>query len=113
VTTEVSSTNIIIKWTKPSTDNGSPVTAYLVKIRQKTPNTTFTEYTASCNGASTAIVAMALPQCVIPISYLTESPYSLIQGDLVAAVVNAYNIEGWGPLSTVNSIGALIEIIPH
>jgi len=33
VTTEVSSTNVVIKWKKPSTDNGSAVTAYRVKIR--------------------------------------------------------------------------------
>jgi len=112
VTTEVSSTSVIIKWTKPSTDNGSPITAYRVKIRQKTPNTTFTELVADCNGASPAIVAMALPQCTMLISALTTGPYLLEQGDLVAAVVNAYNIEGWGPVSTVNSVGALIEVIP-
>jgi hypothetical protein len=55
---------------------------------------------------------MALPQCIILVTTLTQGPYSLVQGDLVAAVVSAYNIEGWGPVSTVNTAGALIEVIP-
>jgi hypothetical protein len=41
------------------------------------------------------------------------SPYSLAQGDTVTAIVQAYNINGWGDLADPNPSGALIQVKPH
>lgn len=39
---------------------------------------------------------------------LRSAPYNLVQGDIVKAIVQAKNVNGWGPLSEPNTIGAEI-----
>lgn len=45
-------------------------------------------------------------------SSLSNSPYSLILGDLVVAMVRASNEKGPGQFSGSNTVGALIQRVP-
>lgn len=50
--------------------------------------------------------------CIIPITSLTVSPYSLQVGDLIRFKVRAYNSRGWGEWSVANSEGVLAQKVP-
>lgn len=71
---------------------------------------TFTEDTTDCNGASSTVIANMY--CLVPMSTLSSSPYNLTYGTLVVAQVQAYNADGWGPLSPSNTAGATILTAP-
>ncbi len=49
----------------------------------------------------------------MPITALMANPYDLLQGDLVVAKVTATNTYGTSSDSTLNTLGALIEVPPH
>jgi hypothetical protein len=51
--------------------------------------------------------------CLIPVSALTVSPFTLSAGDVVVAKVQAHNGRGWGSLSAPNTAGAVIITVPH
>lgn len=67
----------------------------------------------SCDGTDVDMVASSQPYCILTITELRAEPYSLVQGDVVKAKVQARNVNGWGPISTENTVGALIEVEPH
>jgi hypothetical protein len=69
--TSVIADNVILTWQAPY-NNGSPITKYLITLRQS--DNTYSE-SSFCNGqlAST----MASLSCTIPLSSLTAAPYSL------------------------------------
>ena len=46
-------------------------------------------------------------------SELYSSPYNLVEGDLIVAVVEALNQIGYSVPSQSNSAGALVQVIPH
>jgi len=49
---------------------------------------------------------------MVPMSELIGTDYNLVRGSLVVAQVQAYNLNGFGVLSTPNSVGATVETIP-
>jgi hypothetical protein len=71
---------------------------------------TFTEDTTDCDGSASAVIASKY--CLVPMSVLSTSPYSLSYGTLVIAQVQAYNANGWGALSPSNTVGATILTAP-
>jgi hypothetical protein len=44
---------------------------------------------------------------------LRTVPFSLVQGAVVKAIVKAYNENGWSTYSESNTVGALVEFVPH
>ena len=108
VTTSITSTNVKIAFTDPST-NGSPILKYRVVIRQS-DGVTFTEETNYCDASTSTIIADKY--CLVPMTVLRSSPYSLAYSNLVVAQVQAYNSKGWGALSPSNTAGASIQTEP-
>ena len=105
VSTAVNGLNVVVTWAYPPTDNGSAVTAYKVSLLAS-DGITYTEDAVNCDGSLGSIVSATA--CSIPITSLEASPYLLAQGDTVVAVVEAYNVNGWGDPSDPNPSGALI-----
>lgn len=46
-------------------------------------------------------------------SIFTSSPYSLDEGDLIVAVVQALNSIGYSTASPENTAGAVVQVVPH
>ena len=65
-----------------------------------------------CNGRSDSTVINS-KYCVIPTSTLMASPFNLVQGSIVKAIVLASNLIGDSSYSTPNSVGADIRTAPH
>jgi hypothetical protein len=77
----------------------------------ETSDGTYEEEATYCDGSLDAVMdALA---CLIPVSALTVSPFSLSAGDVVVAKVQAHNGRGWGSLSVENTAGAVIITVPH
>lgn len=104
VTTTIESIYARISWSPTSNNYGSPVLAYRVQVLA-IDGVTFTE-SPTCNGSDSNIVSSLTPSCLISIAELRSAPYSLTQGVIIKAIVQARNIEGWSPMSQVNTIGA-------
>jgi hypothetical protein len=111
VTTTIETIYVRIAWNPPSTMNGSPLLEYAVYIIES-DGVTQTQ-TASCDGTDPDIVASPIPSCLVELTELISAPYSLVQGDLVRAVVKSRNMDGWSPISEMNSVGALEQVTPH
>ncbi len=45
-------------------------------------------------------------------SIMLASPYTLVQGDLIIAVIEAKNAIGWGSASIQNTVGILVQTVP-
>jgi hypothetical protein len=97
----------VITWSAP-VDHGSPITAYLIEVRDKYV-TAWTE-DSSCDGSSSSVVSAL--SCEIPMLTLTSSPYSYELEDLIVVRVSAYNEKGWGSSSTENTAGAEARAVP-
>ena len=50
--------------------------------------------------------------CLVPMSDLVNTPYDLQYQDLVTVRVSAYNQWGWSSVSSVNTIGATVKVVP-
>lgn len=50
--------------------------------------------------------------CIIPMTALRASPYSLTYNLVVKAIAQAQNANGWSTASTANTAGALIQTEP-
>jgi hypothetical protein len=83
VTTTVVGSNVQISWSLP-TSNGASVTAYKIVIAQ-TGGSIYTETTVYCDGTDPQIISDL--QCLVPMTVLSSSPYSLAYGALVIAKV--------------------------
>jgi hypothetical protein len=44
--------------------------------------------------------------------FFTESPYLLVQDDLIVAKVRALNVVGWSEYSELNIIGQVVQTKP-
>lgn len=75
VQTAESDINVRIQWAIPTTNNGSPIVQYRVKVETKTG--TFIE-SPSCDGGISEILIMANPWCLISMVELRSTPYSLV-----------------------------------
>jgi len=71
---------------------------------------TFNTDTTYCDGTNAAIISNLY--CLIPMSVLRASPYSLTLNTLVAAKVLAHNSRGWSTSSSANVAGASIQTEP-
>jgi hypothetical protein len=80
---------VIIDWVAPN-DNGSPITSYRIRIKQK--DTVFEEELTNCDGLESDLVTNT--QCIIPILTLEASPFLLDLGDSIIATVTATNKYG-------------------
>jgi hypothetical protein len=98
--------NIVITWSAPLSDNGAPVTAYQVLIRQS-DLVTYSQEIVNCNGANDLIRAAL--SCSIPMTTLTASPFSLPSGASVFAQIIAINVMGASETSDANN-GAILQI---
>ena len=105
-TSVVVANNVIISWKKPS-ENGTPITAYTILIKQADGG--FSEALPSCNGA-TATIRDAM-ECTVPLSVLYTSPYDLILGQTIESKIIATNNYGSSDVSEVGGT-ALIVLVP-
>jgi len=108
VTVAVDNVYAKISWTQPAI-NGATITAYKIVIAQS-DGTTYTESTTYCDGTDSGILAQKY--CLVPMSALTASPYSLARGTLVKAKAQAQNSKGWSTLSAANTAGASVQTPP-
>jgi hypothetical protein len=99
--------NVIVDWTA-SSDQGTPITAYKVYLRQS--DLVYTLELTSCNGGDNTIISATL--CTIPLSTLRASPFNLVQGNSVFAKVIATNLYGDSLLSSAGN-GALVQVVPN
>lgn len=105
--TELNAGVVTVSWNL-ATDNGSPITAYQVFIRES-GSTTFTLESSECDGTENSVISSA--SCTINISTLNNSPYNIDGGDSIWAKVTAANIYGTSELS-VEGNGAIYTRIP-
>jgi hypothetical protein len=98
---------VVVTWTAPNS-NGSPILGYRIYIR-KSDLTTYQLETTSCDGSDAAIISAA--QCLIPISTLRASPFSLPWGSSVFAQLVGYNSYGDSAISPAGN-GAIILTVP-
>ena len=97
-----------ISWSAPA-DNFDTITAYQVLIADSAGN--FAERTSVCDGSQQATLDGL--RCLVPMTALWASPFSLAQGAPVTATVRARNGRGWSGTSTPNAPGAVVETLPH
>lgn len=106
--------SVKVQWTEPY-DGGSTITALQIELRAS-DGTTFAAQVLYCNGQSDATVRTQA-YCVIPVSVLQASPYSLVQGDKVVARMLATNAVGSSSYSDDGILTgqsyAEIQSVPH
>lgn len=83
-------TSVRLDWIEPY-NGGSAILELDIEIRAT--GGTFYAEAIYCNGVSDATVR-SQSYCVIPMSVLTASPFSLVQGDAVIARMRATNVVG-------------------
>lgn len=98
--------SVRITWVAPS-ENGSPITAYEVKILSSTPDTYY-ETLGECDGSDPVVAANLY--CDVAVSTLAASPFDLSRGDAIVAVARAENIVGWSPLYSEPNAGVAVTI---
>jgi hypothetical protein len=102
-TTAIDGLNVAITWVEPH-NGGLAITAYQVFIRSA--DNSYLEETVNC-----AVNALT---CSVPLLELQdESTFGLTQGTLVQVRVQAVNDIGAGLDGSQNTVGALIETVPH
>jgi hypothetical protein len=101
-TTSVITNNVILTWVAPN-NNGAPITSYRISIKQA--DGTYSEDLTNCDGLDSDFVTSRT--CTIPLLTLQASPYNLLLGDSVAAIVTATNSYGESAASSSGS-GAVI-----
>jgi hypothetical protein len=90
-TTANTGTSIQVSWSNPY-NGGSPITSLSVEIRTS-DGVSFSTEPLYCN-AELDTTIMDRGYCVIPMSILTATPFSLSQADLVIARMSASNVVG-------------------
>lgn len=99
----------MITWVAPDSQN-SPITKYKVEVRTKSTLSWYEDLT-NCNGANAIIVSNT--RCQIPMSVITGANLLYLANDLVTVRVSAFNLNGWGPTSSLNTVGALACTVPQ
>lgn len=98
---------VTVSWNEPET-NGGPITLYQIQIRQSN-GLSYSDETSYCDGSQSSIVSAN--QCVIPVSVLRASPFSLDWGTSVFAKISATNAKGRSSTSSAGN-GAIIITYP-
>lgn len=109
VTTSIDATTggLNIVWTNPSS-NGASITSYLIEIQDS--SSTWRTETTSCDGNNNAVFFSR--SCVVPMSTLTASPFSLALDTLIQVRASAVNTYGQSTPSYVNTLGARVRTVP-
>jgi LEA14-like dessication related protein len=107
VTTTNSNELVTIDWSEP-VNNGSPIIAYRIFIRES-DEATFTEETVQCVGSDVSVISNR--QCSVTLALLQQAPYSLVKDDLVYVKVISVNVYGDSIQSTEGN-GAVIQLVP-
>lgn len=105
--TSVLNDKAIITWFAPA-DNGTPILGYKIYIRKGDQSYVFDNLV--CDGTTSAVVLSGLTNCVIPLSTLTGSPYSLGLGFKIFSYVTAYNAYGESLDSPIGSQGVIVLV---
>ena len=100
VSTVVDGIYVKIAWTAPASDNNKPVQYYQILIETSATGT-FVEDQTACDGTDATTITNAY--CLVPMTQLWASPFSLVLGDSVNAKVLAYNDRGWSAESTAGA----------
>jgi len=88
-TTDVVGNRVLIDWAAPF-DNGSPIYKYSILIKQS--NGVFSQVISEFDGA--AETSFTNTACSVPLSILTGTNFTLIQGQHVIVKVIAHNFYG-------------------
>lgn len=107
-TTTVSDDKVIISWSTPTSDGGSPFNAYSVYIRDS--NLVYTLEATYCD-SSIITAIMTSTRCTVPFTTLRSSTFNLILGNSVLAKIVASNVYGSSDPSPEGS-GAVIQYVP-
>lgn len=94
-------------WQAPS-EQGSPITAYRIYIRES-DNTSFSLELVSCDGSTSDLIAAT--ECSVPVRILRNAPFNLPWGSNIHAKLVATNIYGDSLESAVGN-GALMITFP-
>jgi len=105
--TSVLNDKAIITWFAPA-DNGTPILGYKIYIRKGDQSYVFDNLV--CDGTTSAVVLSGLTNCVIPLSTLTGSKYSLGLGFKIFSYVTAYNAYGESSDSPIGSQGVIVLV---
>ena len=101
-----------IQWTAPY-NNADTITKYKIEILTDTDATApsaYIESTSFCDGSTAS--ALSSLSCLVPMSALITSPYSLDYLEKVTVRASAYNYYGWSVVSPSNTAGATIRVVP-
>ena len=98
-TTLLQSSDVRITWLTPA-NNYATITAYKVFIKNSVGN--YLEETTYCDASRDPVFSNLY--CLVPMSHLRNS-YGLPYDTLIEVIVQAYNINGWSPLSSANTEG--------
>jgi len=85
VTTMINFANVKLSWIVPIT-NGAPITAYQILILQA-DGISYSENMQYCDGSKLSVVSQR--ECSIPMAVLRATPYALLQGTVVKAIIKA------------------------
>jgi hypothetical protein len=102
-TTTNSNELVTIDWSEP-VNNGSPIIAYRIFIRES-DEATFTEETVQCVGSDVSVISNR--QCSVTLALLQQAPYSLVKDDSVYVKIISVNVYGDSIQSTEGN-GAVI-----
>lgn len=105
---DASTGNVLITWLAPNA-RSSTIDKYLIEIADVN-QTTWSQVLPGCDGSS--FVIMSNLQCSIPMSILTNAPFSYTLGTTIVARVSAHNANGWSGTSTPNTSGATAKTVP-
>jgi hypothetical protein len=100
-------TAVTISWTEPG-DHAATITAYEILLLHA-DGVTFTSETTYCDGSDSAIVAAL--SCAIPMTTVATITGRAVD-TLIRVKIRAYNANGWGDYSELNTAGATIETAP-
>ena len=105
VNTVVASTDIFIAWQAPP-NGGDDITAYEVELYIPATGSYAVDVTYCDNLDETML------QCSIPHAHLIDT-YAFQVGDILKARVKAYNVNGWGDPSQLNTAGSIVQSYPQ
>jgi hypothetical protein len=107
LTTSRSGLNLVASFTAPSA-NGAAITSYEIELYRPS-SSTYVIDTTYCDGSTNPIITAT--SCTFSFTYLM-SDYGYTRGQLVTFRARAYNDDGWGEKSNVNSVGATVMTVP-
>lgn len=104
----MSNLDVVISWTAPGANYGG-ITAYEVAIADTRSYGAPATETTYCDASTDPVFSERF--CAVPMAHLW-STYGLLLGDLVAASVRAYGVNGWSAWSSATASGVEVETVP-